>query len=48
MKKNSKPNMVTATGIQIGDNTHHQDQVITLHSLRTTNATVRRVGSPPN
>ena len=27
--------------IQMGDNTHHQDQVITLVSLRPTNNTVR-------
>ena len=32
--------------IQIGDNTHHQDQLITLVSLRQTNNTVSRPGSP--
>ena len=36
-----------ATGIQIGANTHHQDHVITLHSLSTINAIVKSVGNPP-
>lgn len=40
-------NIIIATGIQSGDNTHHQDHVITLHSLSTINAIVKRVGNPP-
>ena len=47
MKKNNNPIIVVAIGIQIGDKTHHQDHEITLHSLSTTNATVRRVGKLP-
>lgn len=47
MKKNNNPIIVVAIGIQIGDKTHHHDHVITLHSLSTTNATVRRVGKLP-
>ena len=41
-------NIINTTGIQSGDNTHHQDHVITLHSLSTINATVKRVVNPPN
>ena len=47
MKRNNNPIIVIAIGIQIGDKTHHQDHEITLHSLRTINAIVRRVGKLP-
>ena len=40
--------MTIASGIQSGERTHHQDHVITLHSLRTMNAIVKSVGKPPN
>lgn len=47
MKRNNNPIIVIAIGIQIGDRTHHQDHEITLHSLSTINAIVRRVGKLP-
>lgn len=39
--------IITTTGTQSGANTHHQDHVITLHSLSTINAIVKSVGNPP-
>jgi hypothetical protein len=48
MNKNNKPNRTIASGIQSGDNTHHHDHVITLHSLRTIKAIVKSVGKLPN
>ena len=47
IKKNINPNTPIAIGIQSGDNTHHHDHVITLHSLSTMNAIVKRLGKLP-
>ena len=47
MKRNNNPVIIIAVGIQIGDRTHHHDHEITLHSLSTINAIVRRVGKLP-
>ena len=47
MKRNNNPVITIAVGIQSGERTHHQDHEITLHSLSTMNAIVRRVGKLP-
>lgn len=39
-------NITTTNGIQIGDNTHHQDQSITLHSFKMMNANNKRPKNP--
>lgn len=46
-KRNNNPIIAIVVGIQIGERTHHQDHVITLHNLSTINAIVRRVGKLP-
>lgn len=47
INKNNRPNITIANGIHNGENTHHQDQAITLHSLSTINAIVKSVGKLP-
>jgi hypothetical protein len=42
----AKPRITAAKAIQQGDKTHNQDQLITLHNFRTTNATVNRPEMP--
>ena len=47
MKRNNNPIIVITIGIHSGDNTHHHDHEITVHSLRTINAIVKSVGKLP-